>query len=119
MTKHLVFVSLLSTLLCGPALAGTPPQQTLDIDLRIDAGRHYALKLVDADCGRVSAKAPGFEDNIKICARTDRGRILLDVDWATRQGDHEIHNDSKAAVQRGSSFDLDGGTAKLTVSLHT
>jgi hypothetical protein len=120
MIKQLVLSSLFATMFVGPALADTPraPSPTmLQIGLKLDSGRHYAMKLIDDHCGRVTSKATTVEDNIKICAHDDGTQVRLDVDWWTRDGNQEVRNDSVGVVAHGSSFDLDGGTAKLTVSL--
>jgi hypothetical protein len=103
----------------GPAIAGAPsaPATTLDINLKLDNGRHYAMKLVDDHCGRVTSKAAAVEDNIKVCAHDDGSHVRLDVDWLTRDGNQEIQNASVAVVAHGASFELDGGSTKLTVSL--
>jgi hypothetical protein len=110
--------STLLALLCGPALADS---KTLDLGFTLGAGndaRHYAMKLVSDACGSIAAKAPDTQDDIHVCAHPDGpSDFKLEVDWSTRRGDHELHNRSTAIASRGHSFDLDGGTAKLTVSL--
>jgi len=111
--------TMFAMMFAGPAIAGAPsaPATTLDINLKLDNGRHYAMKLVDDHCGRVTSKAAAVEDNIKVCAHDDGSHVRLDVDWLTRDGDQEIQNASVAVVAHGASFELDGGSTKLTVSL--
>jgi len=118
----LLLTTLFATMFAGSAIAGTPPAPaattpTLDINLKLDNGRHYAMKLVDDHCGRVASKAAAVEDNIKVCAHDDGSHVRLDVDWSTRDGNQEIQNASVAVVAHGSSFELDGGSTRLTVAL--
>jgi hypothetical protein len=106
---------------CGPALADAPlASGPLQLDLKLDVGkdsRHYSLKLVDNECGNASSKAGQVEDNIKICARADGAKVQLHVNWWTRQGDHEMRNDSTTVVALGTSFVLVGDGAMLRVAV--
>ena len=118
MTK-LVASSLFLFLLCGPALADPAPS-TFDIGFSLTSGRelrHYAIKLVDHDCGGIEAKSPSTTDDIKVCAHVDGAQIRLQIDWLTREGERELRNKSAVLATRKSSFELDGGGAKLTVSV--
>lgn len=125
MTK--LFVSLPFVLaLCGSAFAGgTPPgaapqAPTYRIGLAITSGkqvRRYAVKLVDHTCGGIEARSPVAHDRVHLCTYTDGNAIRLEVDWSLDEGNHEIKNKSAAHVTRGATFDLDGGTAKLAVTI--
>jgi hypothetical protein len=122
MTK--ILATAFALFVCGPALADAPPASAasdpLQLDLKLDVGkdsRHYSLKLVDNECGNASSKAGQVEDNIKICARADGTKVQLHVNWWTREGDHEMRNDSTTVVARGTSFVLVGDSAMLRVAL--
>lgn len=120
MVKTLLSTSTVVFLLCGPALADPAPRVPAGIDLGLvvvsgNQTRHYALALVDDDCGSISRKELGkSEDSIRVCAH-DGAQLRLDIDWLTRDGDREVHAKSTVVAKRGASFDLDGNGAKLSV----
>ena len=117
MTK-MASASLLVAVLCGPALADN---KTLQLGFTLTAGkdtRHYAMKLVADACGTIESKAPEQQDHINVCMKADStSEFRLEVDWTTRHDNSELHNRSTVVAARGSSFDLDGGAAKLAVAL--
>jgi len=114
MLKPLLVLSLLA----APALA---ENKSTTLDFKITAGkdvRHYALTLVADSCGAVESHAPDLKDQIKACVRPDgTSDLRVEINWESRQGDHELKNSSTVIVARGKSFELDGGTAKLAVAL--
>jgi hypothetical protein len=113
MIKSLLVV----TLLCGPALADS---KTLQLGLSIGTGkdaRHYAIKVINHECGSIDNTAPERQDTIEVCANDDGTSFRLRVDWKSREGEHEIRNRSAVVVARGDTFDLDGGGAKLNVTV--
>ena len=116
MTK-LAAVSLLVALLCAPALADT---KTVQLGFTLTSGkdtRHYAIKLVPDECGKVESKAPQQHDDIKVCMKADADNFRLAVDWTTRHDDSELINRSTVIAARGQTFELDGGATKLAVAL--
>ena len=118
MTK-LLAVSFTLFLLCGPALADPPPA-TFKVGVTVAWGkevRRYAVHLVDHQCGIRAKPEPATLDEIKLCVESEDGGALVRVDWLSRQGPRELSNDSKVIVARGGSVELEGGAAKLTVSL--
>jgi hypothetical protein len=117
MTKLILFPLLL---LCGTAAADA--SQTINLGFDLTSGndtRHYAVKLVEKECGSVDAKSPSSEDEIKVCAEADGPKgSKLSFDWRTRQGDREIRNRSTVVAARGSAIDLDGPGVKLHVTVN-
>ena len=109
---------LVLTLLTAPAFADS---KSTTLDFKITSGkdsRHYAVTLVSDTCGRIESHAPDLRDLIKACVRPDGNSDLrVEIDWESRQGDHEIKNNSTVIAARGKSFELDGGSAKLAVSV--
>ena len=109
---------LVLAVLVSPALAD---DKTTKLDFKLTVGkdiRHYALSLVADSCGHVEAHSPQAHDEIKVCLRPDGNTDLrLEVDWQTRHDDHELKNHSTVIAARGKSFELDGGSAKLAVSV--
>ncbi len=114
MLKSLLVVTLLS----APALADT---KSMHLGFTLGAGkdsRHYKLELVTDACGGIEAKAPDEHDKINVCAKADgNSDVRLEIDWQTTHGDRELRNRSTVVAARGQSFELDGGAAKLTVTL--
>lgn len=122
MTKLLIASTL--ALLCTPALADTSP--TMKIGFKVDGGkdqRHYTVELVDKACGEVSHKATDqahnvtSRDQIKVCATAEKDGVRLAIEWELHDGTRDISNRSEMLVARGTSQELDGGTAKLAVTL--
>jgi hypothetical protein len=116
MTKLFVISAL--ALLCSPALAA--PSPTIQVGFQIDGGkdqRHYAVKLVDKACGSVNAKTAAIADEIKVCAHVDGANVRLEIDWQLHEKDRDIENKSEMVLARGVAQELDGGSAKLTISL--
>jgi hypothetical protein len=109
---------LILAVLVSPALAD---DKTTTLDFKLTVGkdvRHYALSVVSDSCGRLEAKSPQAHDQITVCMRPDGNTNLrLEVDWVTKHDDHELKNNSIVIASRGKSFDLDGGEAKLNVSV--
>lgn len=121
MTKLLVASAL--ALLTAPALAGpnpTPAPMTIQVGLKVDGGkdqRHYTVKLLDKACGSVIAKTLVASDEIKVCAFNDGANVRLDIKWQLHEKDRDIVNKSELVLTHGATQELDGGTAKLSVSL--
>ncbi len=109
---------LVIALLCSPALAD---DKTTKLGFTLTAGkdqRHYALSLVSDSCGQVKSHTPEASDEIKVCLRPDGNTDLrLEISWMTKHDDHDLENRSTVIAQRGHSFELDGGGAKLSVSV--
>lgn len=122
MLKTLVSTSALLFLLCGPALADPTrgPTTAFDLGFVVSTGaqaRYYAIKLVDDTCGSVMHKDSGkTEDTIDVCVRAG-SQVKLEIDWSTRDGQRELRNRSTVIAKRGASFDLQGGGAKLGVTV--
>ena len=115
--KKTLAVSSLLAILCAPALADT---KTLQLDFTLTSGaapRHYAIYVTGKECGSVENKTRDQEDQIKVCVFPDADRQRLLLEWRTREGDHELTNHSVLVASRGQRFDVDTGTAKLTVAL--
>ena len=121
MTKLLI-ASVLA-LLCTPALADN---STMKVGFKVDGGkdqRHYTVELVDHACGEVSNKAitsgpgPSTRDQIKVCANVDKTGVRLAIEWELHDATRDISNRSEMFVARGATQELDGGTAKLAVTL--
>ncbi len=129
MTKLLVrsFVGSLVAMLCAPALAGpspatapAPASSTLQLAFKLVAGnnqRHYTVKLVDKACGSVRAEQGEIHDEIKVCARVEGANVNLGIGWELHDSARVIKNDSTMLLARGATQELDGGTAKLFVTL--
>jgi len=105
-------------ILVAPALAD---DKTTKLGLTLTSGkdqRHYTLQLADDACGSISSQGPEASDEIKICQRPDGSTDLrLEVEWQTHHDGHHIKNKSTVIASRGKSFELDGGSAKLAVSV--
>jgi len=114
MIKHLLFVSLFSMLMVGPALADPA---TYRLDLKLDSGRRYVLSVVEDRCGSAIGKFDKAEDNIRVCPHRSKDGMALDIDWSTREGDRTVHVSSSAVVPVGGWVELDATSTKLTVSL--
>jgi hypothetical protein len=121
MTKLLI-ASVLA-LLCTPALADS---QTMKVGFKVDGGkdqRHYTVELVDKTCGAVENKVftpgPGSStrDQIKVCANIEKTGVRLDIEWELHDATRDISNKSAMFIARGAAQELDGGTAKLGVTL--
>ena len=119
MTKLLIGSVL--ALLCTPALAD---DSTMKVGFKVDGGkdqRHYTVELVDKSCGEVSNKAmtqgPSTHDQIKVCATIEKTGVRLAVQWELHDATRDISNKSEMFVARGATQELDGGTAKLAVTL--
>jgi len=123
MTKLLAASALALALLTAPALAGpnpTPAPTTIQVGLKVDGGkdqRHYTVKLLDKACGSVTAKTLVASDVIKVCAFNDGTNVRLDIEWQLHEKDRDIVNKSELVLTHGATQELDGGTAKLSVSL--
>ena len=120
MTKLVIAAAL--ALLATPALASPNPSPptTIQIGFKVDGGkdqRHYTVKLVDKACGSVNAKTAAINDEIKVCAHVDGASVHLDIQWQLHEKDRDIENKSEMVIARGVAQELDGGSAKLTVSL--
>ena len=121
MTKLLIASAL--ALLTMPALAGNPSPPsptTIQVGLKVDGGkdqRHYTVKLLDKVCGSVTAKTNAASDEIKVCAFNDGPNVRLDIEWQLHEKDRDIVNKSELVLTHGATQELDGGTAKLSVSL--
>jgi len=121
MTKLLIASTL--ALLCTSALADSP---TMKVGFKVDGGkdqRHYTVALVDKACGAVENKVitpgPGANtrDQIKVCANVEKAGVRLDVEWELHDAGRDISNKSQMFIARGTTQELDGGTAKLAVTL--
>ena len=119
MTK--VLIASILTLLCTPALAD---DSTMKVGLKVDGGkdqRHYTVELVDKSCGEVSNKTisagPSTHDQIKVCATVEKTGVRLAIEWELHDATRDISNRSEMFVARGATQELDGGTAKLAVTL--
>ena len=123
MTKLLIAAAL--ALLTTPALASPNPSPassptTIQIGFKVDGGkdqRHYTVKLVDKACGSVNAKTAAINDEIKVCAHVDGVNVHLDIQWQLHEKDRDIENKSEMVITHGVTQELDGGTAKLSVTL--
>lgn len=111
-------------LLCTPALADpappAPAPSTMKVGFKVDGGkdqRHYTVELVDKSCGEVSNKAASTRDQIKVCATVEKTGVRLAIEWELHDGTRDIANRSEMLVARGGTQELDGGTAKLGVTL--
>ena len=74
--------------------------------------RHYELRLVDSDCGKVTSKSKDSADEIHACTRDGK----LELDWYTREGTHEVRNQS-TLVPNGQPFSITADGAKLSVTI--
>jgi hypothetical protein len=113
-TARMTKIVLLSIVLASSSALAEP--KTLQLGFALGS-RHYNMKLVPDACGSVEAKAKDQQDEIKVCARPDGKDMRLEIDWMTRQSDHETRNRSTVIATRGETFDLDAGSGKLTVSV--
>ncbi|HET9988103.1 MAG TPA: hypothetical protein VFQ65_06280 [Kofleriaceae bacterium] len=114
-------------LLCTPALADpAPAPPTMKVGFKVDGGkdqRHYTVELVDKACGEVSNKSSepahgtSTRDQIKVCATVEKTGVRLSIEWELHDGTRDISNKSEMLVARGGTQELDGGTAKLAVTL--
>ena len=117
--KTLFSTLILSTLLCAPVFADT--SKTVLVGFSLGAGkdaRHYRVQLVPDDCGKVEAKAAHQSDHIKVCVHPDGKDFRVQIEWETRSGTTELRNHSTVVAARGGTFDVDGGTAKLNVTVN-
>jgi hypothetical protein len=131
MTK--LWIASVLALLCTPALADpTPapapaPTTTMKVGFKVDGGkdqRHYTVELVDKACGEVSNKQTDVahnvtttRDQIKVCATQEKTGVRLAIEWELHDKDRDITNRSEMLLARGAARELDGGTAKLGVTL--
>ena len=65
----------------------------------------------------VTAKTLVASDVIKVCAFNDGTNVRLDIEWQLHEKDRDIVNKSELVLTHGATQELDGGTAKLSVSL--
>ena len=121
MTKLLIASTL--ALLCTPALADNA---TMKVGFKVDGGkdqRHYSVELVDKACGGVEHKTitpgpgPTTRDQIKVCANIEKTGVRLDIEWELHDATRDISNKSEMFIAKGSTQELDAGTAKLGVTL--
>lgn len=126
--KTLLATTIVSTLLCAPALADPPqppPAQTAAISnvnfrfvISDGAGvRRLGLILNDRSCGSISTKGGSNEDEVKACSYFEGAdAVRVEIDWRTVSGPNEVRNKSVLVMHRGQTQQLDGGRAKLDVT---
>ena len=109
---------LILAVLVSPALAD---DKTTKLGLTLTSGkdqRHYTLQLAADACGEISSQGPEASDEVKICQKPDGNTDLrLEIEWQTHHDGHYVKNRSTVVAARGKSFELDGGSAKLNVSV--
>jgi hypothetical protein len=130
MRNTLLCSSILTAVLCGPALADSPakptgppaadPSQMLRITLVVKAGadaRTYELSISDRGCGSLSDKSAAHEDEIRVCSRPAAAGFLIDTDWKTRAGAVEYRTRSEMLVARGGGSGEVGRTGGLRLGV--
>jgi hypothetical protein len=110
--KPVLSASLLLTMLCGPALAGTVPV-TYAIDLATKT-EHHTLFVTDKSCAEIQAKSRDRESFFRVCASaSENNYVRLDIDRRTRDKEDEARTSAVVVAAPGASYDL--LDTKLTV----
>lgn len=110
MMRTLTMASILTCLLCSPALAqpsppaAPPPRapsappppgrvlipaQSVRVALSIKVGadvRTHQLVISDEGCGLVKDRTAAYEDEVRICSRPAANGLLVEIDGTTRAG---------------------------------
>jgi len=118
--KLLVASSIITVLLCGPALAQpTPTTPLLSIDVSVHSPgsppRHFKIRIA-SECGTMLIKDERArrEDDIRLCPHADR----LEVQWGLREGDREHQTRASAPRAPGTTAILENTGTRLVLSLH-
>ncbi|MFT3694913.1 MAG: hypothetical protein QM831_17315 [Kofleriaceae bacterium] len=123
MLKALVFVSLMvAPALADPQGTHTPPPNAPSIQIKLAVAdgkdvRAYTVGLVENTCGEAGQLKNDVRDSIRLCAYADGTDVRLSVKWNLKEKDREIQNESELVLAHKGSHTLDGGSAKLTVSM--
>jgi hypothetical protein len=128
--KTLALSSVLTTMLCAPALAApdaAPPRvptvpagYQLDFAVRPEgkATRTYSVRVTDNACGQVRARFDDGLDEIKVCSDEAIGtKVKMRIEWTLATKTKDLAQTSVVVVERGAKLTLDSGAAKLDVAV--
>lgn len=103
--KTVITTASLLVLLCGPALAET--SYSVGITLTTNPQQKYELLVVDNTCADMQVKAPKHEAFFRVCAKpADQGKVRIELERKTRDGDDEISNHATVTTTPKGSFSL-------------
>ncbi len=107
----------------GPATAAPSTAAQLVVTLQVESGaelRHYVVLLTEHACGSVEAvTAKKAFDQVKVCGDADGTNVRFHLEWQFRDGEsaRDIRTTSELVMAHGASQTIDGGSAKLRVTL--
>ena len=105
---------LVALYLASPSLADAQPVQaprpmfSVGVQLKGKAiDRSHALAVADNDCAEVSEVEKDHNDQLKVCAVAEtRDRVMLRIEWTTRNGSNEYRGRQALVVARGAQVTL-------------
>jgi hypothetical protein len=123
MTKTLLSASVLTTLLCGAALANPPPPAAsvrLTITVTSSAGvRSYDLLIGENGCGTVQEKAASYEDEVRVCSVVASNGLRVELEGKTRAGASEYRSKSEMVLARKGATAQIGRTGGVRFTVKT
>ena len=119
----LALVVLTAPALAGPSRSPAAPAAQLVVTLQVESGaelRHYVVLLAEHACGSVEAvTAKKTFDQVKVCSDSDGANVRFHLEWQFRDGEsaRDIRTTSELVMGHGATQTIDGGSAKLAVTL--
>lgn len=130
MTKTLLTSFAILFTLCAPALAQpaapVPAPSTaaarLSFELTMqhhqDSRTYQIIMDPEAGCGSLHARDAARSDEVRVCPRTTKRGVLLEVSWKLRAGTVEYETEWDAVVARGETVAVGrAGGVRFTLAM--